>query len=857
MPRTRPIILLAERCGIARTAEPFTVGVPLPPGWSPDGRLTLTDGSDRSLPTQLRALAHWPDGSVRWCLVDGRIDLEPHQTRRLELSRDATAPPMDDPRLELGKAVELQASGLRLRLAEGATRFELQRADGPTIHVGLRARLDGEWAEARWSAGRCIEQGPLRTAIELVGSWPELPVPLQPTVRLHCYADIGRVRATWTLTHQGPALHAGGCWDLGDPESILLGGCELLLESGGDGAVRLEWVDEAGSEPPQRLEAQAIDLHQDSSGGEFWDCSNHVCGDGSIGPRFRGFKLQADETTSSGRRAQPWIQIDGVALAPRHFWQNAPKRLSASPGSIRLGLFPDGGRAHEIQGGERKAHETWIDLNLPADRLAGLQAPLVPWVDAAWTRRAGLRYLPESIEGESWADLVRGVIHGDHAFIQKREKVDEYGWRHFGELYADHEAVRVAGPPHLVSHYNNQYDPVLALLRQFANWGDPSWFQLADELTRHVRDIDIYHTARDRAEYNGGLFWHTDHYLDADRATHRSFARAHAAMKGVPVSGGGPALEHCYAQGLALHYFMTGSEASREAVLELAGWVRSNTAGPRTLLGALHATRGRMPLVKRALKGEKVRVWRYPLSRGTGNCLHTMLDAWQVSAERDWLSHAEALIRGCASPEDDLSLRDLGNAEACWSYTVFLEAVGRYLDVKRELAEEDAGFELARATLLHYAGWLAEHDDLYLNRKDSLEFPNETWPMQDLRKSKVLVYAALNGSPEQREAFRARARELFDGAIAQLRSFPEEKQRLTRPMVLLLQNYELPLCDRRGELSYDARPDAAPATEGMGRIGPEGLLPQIAGQIGSALRRTSPAAEIRWLRHRLRGARSK
>ena len=69
------------------------------------------------------------------------------------------------------------------------------------------------------------------------------------------------------------------------------------------------------------------------------------------------------------------------------------------------------------------------------------------------------------------------------------------------------------------------------------------------ELASHVTDIDIYHTDRDKAAYNSGLFWHTFHYVAAGKSTHRSYPR-HATG----VCGGGPANEHNYTAGLLLHY---------------------------------------------------------------------------------------------------------------------------------------------------------------------------------------------------------------------------------------------------------------------------------------------------------------
>ena len=73
-----------------------------------------------------------------------------------------------------------------------------------------------------------------------------------------------------------------------------------------------------------------------------------------------------------------------------------------------------------------------------------------------------------------------------------------------------------------------------------------------DDLARHVIDIDIYHTDKDRDEFNGGLFWHTNHYLDAATSTHRTHSREHQKIK-PGGCGGGPGLEHLYTTGLLYH----------------------------------------------------------------------------------------------------------------------------------------------------------------------------------------------------------------------------------------------------------------------------------------------------------------
>ncbi len=121
---------------------------------------------------------------------------------------------------------------------------------------------------------------------------------------------------------------------------------------------------------------------------------------------------------------------------------------------------------HELQGGEQKTHTFWVSF--AADQvgeipLAWCRAPARPRATAAWYCATGAvpRLTPKADDPHTgYQQLVEAAIEGDDTFEQKRERIDEYGWRHFGEIYADHEAVFHKGPDRLVSHYNNQYDPV-------------------------------------------------------------------------------------------------------------------------------------------------------------------------------------------------------------------------------------------------------------------------------------------------------------------------------------------------------------------------------------------------------------
>ena len=242
----------------------------------------------------------------------------------------------------------------------------------------------------------------------------------------------------------------------------------------------------------------------------------------------------------------------------------------------------------------------------------------------------------------------------------KREVIDEYGWRHFGEIYADHEAVFHKGSNPLVSHYNNQYDPIAGCALQFLRSGDWRWWLLMHELAVHVRDIDVYHTDQDRALYSHGLFWHTCHYVDAGTSTHRSYP---PRTQNVP--GGGPSGGQNYATGLMLHYFLTGDPMSRETVIELAHWTIDMDDGRKTALRWLAGG-------DTGYATSSGTFFYHGPGRASANCLNTLLDGHRLTGDPAFLDKAEQIIRRCIHPRDDIEAHNLLDAKNKWFYTMFI-----------------------------------------------------------------------------------------------------------------------------------------------------------------------------------------
>jgi len=421
-------------------------------------------------------------------------------------------------------------------------------------------------------------------------------------------------------------------------------------------------------------------------------------------------------------------------------------------------------------------------------------------------------FIPAGHEAAGRLDAVlTEAIEGPNSLLARRELIDEYGWRHYGDLYADHENTHYPGPKPVISHYNNQFDVIYGAILQEARTGNPAWRAVYDPLARHVMDIDLYHTQEDRPAYNGGMFWPTDHYKTAHTATHRTYSRANLPADGSPY-GGGPGPEHNYATGLLYYYYLTGNRDAREAVVQLADWVLQMDDGSQTPWGILDP--GPTGLASATRSPD----YHGP-GRGAANSIQTLLDAWQVTGQRKYLTKAEELIRRTIHPADVIADRRLLDAENRWSYTMYLSALARYLEVKIQQEELDAMYRYAQAALVHYAAWMAEQERPYLDHPEQLEYVTEAWAVQELRKANAMRQAAHHAEAPLRQRLLQRAAELADRAWQDWASFPTRMS--TRALAVLL-------VEGVRDAYYRAQtPSSSPRIGGARHFGwPEPFVPQ-------------------------------
>jgi hypothetical protein len=249
-----------------------------------------------------------------------------------------------------------------------------------------------------------------------------------------------------------------------------------------------------------------------------------------------------------------------------------------------------------------------------------------------------------------------------------------------------------------------------------------------------------------------------------------------------------------------LHHFLTGSERSRSAVIQLADWVLDMDDGSKSRFRWIDRRDTGLASVTRSPD------FHGP-GRGAGNSINALVDAHRLTGEPRYLAKAEALVARCAHPDDDPAAIDPLDAENRWSYTVFLQALGKYLEHRADRGLIDARYDHARAVLLKYATWMLAHERPYLDTPERLEFPTETWAAQDIRKAAVFEFAARH-TPDlaTRDRFQSRADSFVDYAVTALVNSPTG--RLTRPLVLLLAyGFQRPMLELQVAIgSADATP---------------------------------------------------
>jgi hypothetical protein len=826
-------ICIKEENGLERTHEPVSVSVPFPKGMVLNvSEISLTDKDGVEQPFAATLLAKWSDDSLKWVLFDFQSSMPAFSETQLSVARTATQKPV---RETFGMLFEETES--EIVIDTGKIRVDIDKQhfypfkkliSGDLIVLDdqiktVLTHTDGSILLPEIDHFCCETYNGMKTVIFCKGhfSKDQSESFVHFESRLTFFKNHSRINIEFTVWNPNAADHHDSFWDLGDPGSIFFKDLSICFELSCKGSVKTRWKTNPVAEVESKQDTP-IRIYQDSSGGENWNSKNHLNHKGEIPLSFKGYRVyQSDRIIDEGDRATPIMAIsDGentISGTMIHFWQNFPSAIQSENNGLKISLFPDAfNDVFEIQGGEKKTHHLVLDVSdsgFCLNSLENAHYPLTGYTSPEWNCQSNVipcllfsNTITDLSPFRELYDLTAICIKGNNTFFDRREVIDEYGWRNFGEVYADHEDRLYTGQKPIISHYNNQYDLINSFLIKYLQTGDRSWMVLSSQLACHVMDIDIYHTDKDRYEFNHGLFWHTDHFATAATGTHRGFSKgaARAAQaegnKDDPTAsyanlGGGFSYEHVYSSGLLNYYYLTGDPRAQKAVLELSDYVSNGINGPETAK-ALLKDMAKLTLAWARLFFQKDHVEPYGFmngpGRGSGNSLSVLLDGYTLSGRTEYLANAEQLIQSCVHPSDDLASRKLDNINLRWSYTIFLQSLGKYLDIKDEAGQHDHMFFYARQSLMRYAEWMHRNEVPVMTLVDSFDYPNfETRVANDLRKTNVLLVAAKYANENDAQKYYDRAMDFFRDSAESMMTF--DTRELTRPLAIILQNINMPL----------------------------------------------------------------
>ncbi|MGI5819525.1 MAG: hypothetical protein ACOX9R_15655 [Armatimonadota bacterium] len=490
-------INLLEEAGVARAGELMSFGMPFEQGALFDpGMIRVLDADGGERPAQATVTSWWPDGSIRWALVETLVDMDAGATADFAVEFGAEVA-----RAEIADPVQVSDQGGALVVSTGPLQATISRERFTILD---EVRLGGQPVAAlpegivvvreggkvyRLAGGapddvRVEKQGPLATTVRLEGPYvaEDGEDYLRAIVRLTFVAGSPTVHVA--ATHIDDYLET----EFTDIESLTL---PVALSGGGANARFLL----PGADGDAVVEQQ---VGPDASLIQKHDALLEFAGEERENLRASGVM---DYRSAAGA---------GVIVAVENFWEEYPKALSASADAALIQILPPlaGESFYEdlpdhlsfpfVEGHYRfkwgMSKTTRMSLTFHGGGAADLaqhagqtRLPVVPVIPAqyyAGTAALGDFAPPREGVFEAWDALVAQRFE---QHMQIKESQREYGFFNYGDWFGERGT----------NWGNNEYDLPHGLFMQYARTGERDYFRLALEGVRHMADVDCVHAHPD------------------------------------------------------------------------------------------------------------------------------------------------------------------------------------------------------------------------------------------------------------------------------------------------------------------------------------------------------------------------
>lgn len=509
-----------------RPAEPVTVAVPFSAGGlAPDTPVVVRD-ERRSYPTQARPTATWPDGSVKWLLVDALLDLPGNASAEFTLDEGvsptadgsvlsistAGAAGVDSGRLSLRLCHSGQRGLIREMALNGASFADADEMVGPELMVGGEVCVASVDAES-W---RVVEPGPVRVVLEAQGSHisDEGRASLDFVVRVTAWAGKPWVQVHHRLVNR-------------EAETVQIDALNWRLQpkiaerERSEGAITVSnYRSSTQSADPGTTVRRTIDAEY------LLYTSNEQVPEVNYG-------------TFTGHWRHP--ERGGLSATIFQAYQNFPAGLSAGADGLAVELVPEGSCGLSLMPGMAKGYRFLLhahDGSEPVEELVirGLQyqMPDRPLLDAETYRRA--KVLPNLFVDRPVRRVERKLL--DLADNRTRA----YGALHWGDAPEIGYTHQGRGRGQLV-WCNMEYDLPRAAMVMFARTGERRMLDYLLVSAEHWMEVDVCHHSDDPLRHQGMVCHSACHVT------------------------GGVTISHEWVEGILDYYHQTGDEFALQTAL--------------------------------------------------------------------------------------------------------------------------------------------------------------------------------------------------------------------------------------------------------------------------------------------------
>ena len=546
---TTTALTLVEEAGVAREHAPARAAIPLLEGAlrAPAGCM---QGPAGPAPTELRILARWPDGSIRWLEARFAASIGAAEHQAWVFESTCPAPP------DGGATMTVDEHDDRVDVATGS------------LHFSVRKDRFDPLANLVYDDAKPLA-GPLATYLRTApGIGGEAETPERVSV-----SERGARSAMVTLAGR----HRGGFRYQLD-----------LRVFAGEPMVEITYTF-TNELDPLFTDVREIRFTLPLSPAPSRRYAAGIVGGRPIAARLdeHGFTL-VQETESrfvagerTGKQAAGWLDITGarrgVTLAATDFWQEYPKALRAATGTLTYDLWArESVRPAHIGTGAAKSqtfrlifHSGSLSNPAIAALAAAAQTPLValptpvalatsaavpnlPPPDAA-TRpllaafAASFDRYAKGIRQDRWNDSATRDCSGSAL-----QRTGDYGMLNWGDWNFPRYMDR--GDEGCETWGNLEYDLPQVLGLALLATGDRAYRPFFEAAARHFRDVDVIHYSKTHPDWVGMNHPHKPLHFSLEEPA-------------------GLDLGHTWAEGLFTHYYLTGEARSLATARGIADYL--------------------------------------------------------------------------------------------------------------------------------------------------------------------------------------------------------------------------------------------------------------------------------------------